>query len=185
MHTYLINRDNCNSFTNPVYSANTEATNKEDITGYKDHVYNAIDHPEDMDEKDKVKPKSMASSTAYHNFLQNVNDNERASIKSDDVSCIQSVTENGEHYNKSKSLPKPRYTNDVIVAPVTDAQLTHKTLSADNVCTLQYPTFNDSLDASHAVNNEEYITQEFTHTTEKGSKEVAHITTDNDHQEIV
>ena len=32
----------------------------------------------------------MASSTAYHN-LQSVNDNDRASIKFDGVSCIQSV----------------------------------------------------------------------------------------------
>ena len=166
---HIINRDNCNSFTNPVYSANTEATNKEDITGYKDHVYNAIDHPEDLDEKDKVKPKSMASSTGYHNFLQNVNDNDHASIKSDDVSCIQAVKENGEHYNKSKSLPKPRYTNDVVVAPVTDAQSTDKAPYAVYVCTLQHPTTND----------EEYIAQDIIHTTKNGSID------GNDHEEIV
>ena len=53
-------------------------------------------------------------------------------------------------------------------------------------CTLQHTTPNDSLDTSHAV-NKEYITQEIMHTTESienGSVDVAHITTDNDHQEI-
>ena len=162
-----------------VYSANSEATNKEYITGYKEHVYNEIDHPEDMDEKDKVKPKSMASSTAYHNFLQSVNDNDHASIKSDDVSCIQSVKENGEHYNKPKSLPKPRYSD--VATPITDAQSTHKAaLFDDSECAIQHPTTNDSaLVRSCAINNKENIAQDITHTTNNGSME------GNDHEEIV
>ena len=137
-----------------------------------------------MNEKDKVKPKSTASSTAYHNFLQSVNDNDRTSIKSDDVSYIQSARENGEHFSEPKSLPKPRYTNDDVATPITDAQSIDK--KDDVECTLQHTTSNDSLDTSHAV-NKEYITQDIMHTTESkenGSVDVAHITTDNDHQEI-
>ena len=53
-------------------------------------------------------------------------------------------------------------------------------------CTLQHTTPNDSLDTSHAVNKEHI--QDIMHTTESnenGSVDLAHITTDNDHQEIV
>ena len=160
-----------------------EAANKEDITGYNKHVHNSIDHYDDVNEKDKVKPKSMTSSTAYHSCLQSVNDNDHVSIKSDDVTRVQLgsfIKENGEHYSKPKSLPMPRHTNDVVATPVTDAESANKKMSAD-----KHATPNDSLEASCAVYNEECITQNITHTTESneyGSVDPAH---DSDHPEIV
>ena len=159
-----------------IYSANSEATNKEDITGYKEHVYNKIDHTEDMDGKDKFKPKSMASSTAYHNFLQSVNDNDHASIRSDGVSCIQSVKENGEHFITSQNI----YLSQGILMLQHPSLMLNQLIKQHCLMIVSVPyNILQPMDTPRAINNKENIAQDITHTTNNGSME------GNDHEEIV
>lgn len=199
---YLINRNNNTAnVTNPVYCASVEATNKEDTTlpGYEEHIYDTIQCYDDMDEH-KVEPKGMAPSTAsYQHSLQNLYDDDRVSIKSDDVSCDQSgaysvpdFKEDGARSGVPKPLPKPRYTKKVNATHVADAQPAYKNLSTDEyVLHDATQRVNDeyvSLDTTHTGEPEEYITQEVTHTVEGNdyaSLDATNYVTDNDYQEIV
>ena len=102
-----------------------------------------------------------------------MNDSDHASIKSDDVSCIQSsgfVKENGEYCSKSNSLPKPVNT----ISAVTNFHSTNKNLSADEGDVL--------LDATRQANSEECSTQPVILTTENnecGPLHVVHNTTEH------
>ena len=126
----------------------------------------------------------MASSVAYR---QSVNDNDHVSIKSDDVSRMQSggfVKENGEHYSKPKScLPKPSNTS-VAGAVSTDAQSTNQNSSADDECVSQHAVPNDehvSLNTAHGVNDEEGVT----HTTASNENGSVNVAQNGNHQEMV
>ena len=207
---YLINRDNGNNVTNPVYSAAIEPTIKEDLE-FEEHIYDSIN-----DVEHKVELKGMGLSTAYQHRLQNPYDHDdRISIKSDDVTCDHSVDyripntkEDGMHSTVSKPVPKPRHTNETGGTPVVNAESINKNLSHDDEYVLQYATqkvshddyvLHDatqrvnhddyvSLDTAHTPETEEYVTQAVTHTVESNeysSVDIAHRITDNDYQEIV
>ena len=193
---YLINRDNGNNVTNPVYSAAIEPTIKEDLE-FEEHIYDSIN-----DVEHKVELRGMGLSTAYQHRLQNPYDHDdRISIKSDDVACDHSVDysvpntkEDGMHSTVSKPVPKPRHTNDTGGTPVINAESINKNLSHDDDYVLHDATqrvnHDDyvSLDTTHTPETEEYITQAVTHTVESNeysSVDVAHRITDNDYQEIV
>ena len=110
------------------------------------------------------------SSSANHNFLQNVNDSDHASIKSDDVSYAQSggsVKENGEHCSKSKSLAKPVNT----INGVTNVHSTNENLSADEV--------DVPLDAIQQANTKESSVLLTTENNECGPLHVVHNITEN------
>ena len=195
-----------------MYCGNFESTRKEDVTlpGYEEHIYDTINCYDDKNDEQGVGSKSVAPSTGYQHRLQNPYDDDRVSIKSDDVSCDQAggysvpdVKVNREHSSKPKPLPKPRYANK----PDINAQLpTSKKPSTDNEYLLQAATqrvnsdeyiLHDatqrvnntdfSLDTTHTVEAEEYTTQAGTQieTGEYASIDVTHHTTDNDYQEIV
>ena len=95
-----------------------------------------------------------------------MNDSDHASIKSDDVSCIQSsgfVKENGEYYSKSNSLPKPVNT----ISAVTNVHSTNKNLSADEG--------DVSLDATRQANSKDCSTQPVILTTENNECGPLHV----------
>ena len=194
---HLINRDDTNNVTNPVYSANLEPTKKDD-TDYE-HIYDYINETEEH----KVELKDMPLSTPHHDQhrLENPYDEDRVSIKSGDVACDNSVAysvpntkEDGAHSTVSKPLPKPRLINITGATPVANAESISKNLTPDDEYVLHDATqkvINDdyvSLDTTHTPETEEYITQVITHTVESNgytSVDVAHRITDNDYQEIV
>ena len=212
---YLINRDNSNSVSNPAYCTNIETTNKDFMTvpDCDEHIYDSISFHDDKDGEVKVQPKSMASSTAYQHRLQNPYDDDRVSIKSDDVSCDESggystpyVKGDGAHSSKPKPSPKPRCAD---VISTTDAKSINRNLPTNDeeyvLHDARQKVDNDeyvlhdatqrvdkdeyvSLDTTHTFESEEYITHGVSNTVEGNGYASVDITqrkTENDYQEAV
>ena len=211
MESYFINRDNSNSVTNPVYSDNLENTNK-DFMIDDEHIYDSISYHGE----EKAEAKSVASSIACQHHLQNPYDeDDRVSIKSDDVSCDQTgdysepcFKTDGAHFSEPKLSPKPRYVNNTDVTPATDVQSIDKNITTNDDYILHdaRQKVNDdeyvlhdakqrvatdeyvSLNTAHTFESEEYITQAVSSTVEGNgyaSVDITKRTVDNDYQEIV
>ena len=202
MYVYLANRDCSNSVTNPVYCGNLEAVSKDSFTTMPDddeHIYDSISlHMHHMhDEKiaaANFQPKSMASCAVYQHCSENPYDDDRASIKSDDVSYGQSADystpyfkEDEANSNKPKPSPRERYANQDDLVSADHPHLISKNLPTDEdeyVLHHAKQKVNDddrvsreamlrnskdeyvSLDAAHKFESEEYITQAVTSTVE-------------------
>ena len=187
------------------------------VPGDEEHIYDSISlHMHDeKNEAAKFQPNSMASCAAYQHRLQNPYDDDRASIKSDDVSCDQAdystphFKEDGAHSTKPKPLPKPRYANQDYLMPAVDPHLISKNLPADEddyVLHHAKQKVNDggcvsrearltnakdeyvSLDAARKYESEEYITQAVTSTVENNgyaSIDITQPTAENQYLEII
>ena len=159
-----------------------------------EHIYDSISCHGDGEEK--TEPKSVAASIAYQHHLQNPYDEDRVSIKSDDVSCDQAggysapcFKTDGAHYSEPRLSPKPRYVNNTDVTLATDSQSIDKNIPANDDYILQDATqkvnvddeyvLHDakqrvatrtdeyvSLNTAHTFESEEYITQAVSSTVE-------------------